>query len=142
MPATSKMKRFDLIEHTADIGITAFGATLPEAFANAAYGLFSIITDLRKVRSSEVRKVALEEKNSEDLLFVWLNHLIYLFDTEQIVFKRCNVEKFDGRKLEATCFGEKVDLRRHQIKLGVKAATYHTLKVDPEKNQVRVIFDV
>ena len=136
------MKRFDLIEHTADIGINAYGANLPEAFANAAYGLFSIITDLRKVRRSEVRKVTLEEKNSEDLLFVWLNHLIYLFDAEQLIFKSCTIEKFDGRKLEASCFGEKVDPRRHPIKLGVKAATYHTLKVDPEKNQVRVIFDI
>ena len=55
-------KRFDLIEHTADIGLTAYGQNLAEAFSNAAYGLFSIITDLRKVRKVESRTIELQEK--------------------------------------------------------------------------------
>ncbi len=136
------MKKFDLIEHTADIGLTAYGQNLAEAFSNAAYGLFSLITDLRKVRQVESRTVELQEKNPEDLLFEWLNHLIYLFDTEQIVFKECEIQEFDGHKIKAVCHGEKVDPERHEIKLGVKAATYHQLKVDAEKNQVQVIFDI
>jgi SHS2 domain-containing protein len=136
------VKKFDLIEHTADIGINAYGTSLAEAFSNAAYGLFSIVTDLRKVRTTETRTVVLEEKSSEDLLFAWLNQLIFIFDTEHLLFKQCDMKQFDGLKLEATCRGEKVDPRRHEIKLGVKAATYHMLKVDHAKNQVRVIFDI
>lgn len=136
------MKKYDLIEHTADIGLTAYGQNLAEAFSNAAYGLFSLITDLRKVRQVESRTVELQEKNPEDLLFEWLNHLIYLFDAEQLVFKECEVQEFNGHKIKAVCHGEKVDPERHEIKLGVKAATYHQLKVDAEKNQVQVIFDI
>ena len=45
-------KAFETFDHTADIGIRAFGPDLPEAFCNAAKGMFSLITDLRKVRSS------------------------------------------------------------------------------------------
>jgi SHS2 domain-containing protein len=136
------MKRFKLIEHTADIGIEAYGSNLAEAFGNAAYGLFSIITDLRKIRKVGSRTVELQEKSPEDLLFAWLNHLIYLFDAEQMVFKKCDIKEFDGRKIKAVCWGEKVDPARHEMKLGVKAATYHMLKVDPEKNEVQVIFDI
>lgn len=136
------LKRFKFIEHTADIGLIAYGQDLAEAYANAAYGLFSIITDLRKVRSTESRTVELQEKSPEDLLFEWLNHLIYLFDTEQLIFKRYDVQEFDGRKLKAVCHGEEVDLSRHIMKLGVKAATYYMLKVDADKNQVQVIFDI
>jgi SHS2 domain-containing protein len=136
------LKRFKLIEHTADIGLIAYGQNLGEAFSNAAYGLFSIITDLRKVRNVESRTVELEEKGPEDLLFAWLNHLIYLFDAEQIVFKKCDIQEFDGHKIKAVCYGEKVDPSRHEMKLGVKAATYHMLKVDPEKNEVQVILDI
>ena len=44
------MKKFELIEHTADVGLVAYGKTLAEAFANAAYGLFSIIAELDTVR--------------------------------------------------------------------------------------------
>ena len=143
MNATKRSpKKFDLIEHTADIGLRAYGRDLAEAFGNAAYGLFSIMADLRKVRRVESRAIALEEKSPEDLLFEWLNYLIYLFDAEQLLFKRCDVQEFDGKRLKAICYGEKVNPSRHLIKLGVKAATYHMLKVDAEKNQVQVIFDI
>ena len=60
-------------------------------YGNAAYGLFSIITDLRKVRKEEQRLVELQASSQEDLLYEWLNHLIYLFDAEQMLFKQCTV---------------------------------------------------
>ena len=136
------MKRFDFIEHTADIGVRAYGQNLGEAFCNAAYGLFSIITDLRKVRKTEQRIIELQEKSPEDLLFAWLNQLVYLFDAEQMLFKQFDIQEFDRYKIKAVCWGEKVDLSRHRLKLGVKAATYHLLKVDIEQNQVEVILDI
>jgi len=136
------VKRFQLIEHTADIGIIAYGQDLAEAFGNAAYGLFSIMTDMRRVKQIEARAVELEAKSPEDLLFDWLNHLIYLFDAQQLLFKRCDVQEFDGRRLKAVCHGEKADPVRHHMKIDVKAATYHMLSVDKDKNQVQVIFDI
>lgn len=136
------MKRFQLIEHTADVGLIAYGRTLAEAFANAAYGLFSIIAELKTVKEIESRQLELSEEDSEALLFEWLNSLIYLFDVEMLLFKRFDVRDFDGCGLKATCYGEKYNLSRHQLKTGVKAATYHMLKVDGEKKQVQVIFDV
>ncbi len=136
------MKKFDLIEHTADIGIKAYGRNLPEAYSNTAYGLFSIITDLRKVRKVESREIDLQEKNSEDLLYAWLNQLIYFFDAEQLLFKQCDIKEFDGQRIKAICWGEKADPSRHEMKVGVKAATYHMLQVDPKNNQVQVIFDI
>ena len=137
-----KRKRFELIEHTADIGLVAYGESLPEAFANAAYGMFSIIAELDSVREKESRRVAIEEDDRESLLFEWLNNLLYLFDVETLIFKRFDIIYLDTRRLTAVCYGEKYDSSRHQLKLGVKSATYHQLKVDAEKNQVRVIFDV
>ncbi len=136
------MKRFQLIEHTADVGLIAYGGTLAEAFANAAYGLFSIIAELKTVKEIESRQLELSEEDSEALLFEWLNRLIYLFDVDMLLLKRFDIRDFDGRGLKAICYGEKYDPSRHQLKTGVKSATYHMLKVDKGKNQVRVIFDV
>jgi len=136
------MKRFRLIEHTADVGLVADGTTLAEAFANAACGLFSIIAELKGVRETESRRLELSEDDAEALLFEWLNRLIYLFDTEMLIFKRFEITSLDERQLKAVCYGEKYDPSRHKLKIGVKAATYHLLSVDREKNQVRVIFDV
>ncbi len=136
------MKRFKLIEHTADTGIIAYGRNMAEAYANAAYGLFSIIADLRAVRGTESHLVEISEEDKDALLFEWLNRLIYLFDVEMLLFKRFNIIKLDDKQLKAVCHGEKYNPSRHHLKTGVKSATYYMLKVDEEKNQVQVIFDV
>jgi len=138
----ASVKRFRLIEHTADVGLIAYGQTLAEAFANAAYGLFSIIGELGTVKAIESRTLDLSEEDPESLLFEWLNSLIYLFDVEMLLFKVFDIKYFDGRRLKAVCHGEKYDPSRHRLKTGVKSTTYHMLKVDEERNQVQVIFDV
>ncbi len=136
------MKRYRLIEHTADIGLVAYGRSLAEAFSNAAYGMFAIIAELRGVKEVEHRQVEISEADHEALLFEWLNRLIYYFDVEMLLFKRFNIIKLENNQLTAVCYGEKYDPSRHHIKIGVKSATYHMLKVDREKNRVQVIFDV
>jgi SHS2 domain-containing protein len=136
------MKKFELIEHTSDIGVVAYGKTLAEAFANAAGGMFSIIAELENVQETESRRVAISGDDMEGLLFEWLNSLIYYFDVEMLLFKRFDIIYLDNSRLEAICHGEKYDPSRHQLKTGVKSATYHMLEVDRAKNQVQVIFDV
>ena len=136
------MKRFELIEHTADVGLVAYGKTLAGAFANAAFGMFSIIADLDGVREAESRRVEIAEDDLEGLLFEWLNSLIYFFDVEMLLFKKFDIIDFGENRLQAVCRGEKYDPSRHRLKTGVKSDTYHLLKVDREKNQVQVIFDI
>jgi len=136
------MKRFQLIEHTADTGLVAYGNNLAEAFANTAYGLFSIIAELDKVKEVESRPVAIDAEDIESLLFEWLNHLIYIFEVEHLLFKRFDITGFSEYSLRATCWGEKYSPKRHHLKTGVKSATYHMLKVDRVNNRTQVILDV
>ncbi len=136
------MKRYRLIEHTADVGLIAYGSTLAEAFGNAAYGMFSIIAKLGTVRETESRQLEVNDNDLEGLLFEWLNSLIYFFDVEMLLLKRFEISNLAGNRLKAICYGEKYDPLRHHIKIGVKSATYHMLKVDREKNEVQVIFDI
>ena len=136
------MKKYELIEHTADIGLEARGETLAGAFANAALGMFSLMADLEGVREEETRRVEVMADDIEGLLFEWLNSLLYSFDVEMLLFKRFDVIEFNDMKLTALCYGEKYDSSRHHLKMGVKSATYHRLEVDREKNRVQVIFDV
>jgi SHS2 domain-containing protein len=124
------------------MGLVAYGKSLAEAFANAAYGLFSLIVEPNKVKEKESRKVTVQAQDTEGLLFNWINELIYIFEVERLLFKSFDITEFTGRSLEAICWGEKYDPSRHQLKTGVKSATYHMLKVDGEKNRVQVIFDV
>jgi len=134
--------RFRIIEHTADIGLVAYGSSLAEAFASAAYGLFSIIAELDNVREKEARTVDIREDGAEALLFEWLNQLIYIFNVESLLFRRFEITEFNRRRLRASCRGEKYDPARHRLKTDVKAATYHLLEVAEKKNRVQVIFDI
>jgi SHS2 domain-containing protein len=136
------MKKFELIEHTADTGLRAYGKTLAEAFANAAFGMFSIIAGLDAAKEVESRRVEVNEDTPENLLFEWLNSLLYYFDVEGLIFKRFDVVELGEGRLVADCYGEKYNASRHRLKTGVKSATYHMLEVDTAKNRVQVIFDV
>ncbi len=134
---------FGIIDHTADVGIVAYGADANQAFANAARALFSLITELGDVEEFLYRDIELTAPDIESLLVEWLNELIYLFDTENIVFKRFDVTRLNNTQLKARSYGEKVDSSKHRLKTGVKAATYHMLKVDKSDGwQVQVLFDI
>lgn len=136
-------KDFEFIDHTADVGIVAYGADAKEAFANAAKALFSLITELDKVQETLHRDSEVTATDEESLLVEWLNELIYLFDVESIIFKRFDITELTNTQLRARSYGEKVDLARHKLKTGVKAATYHLLKVDRNDGcKVQVILDV
>jgi SHS2 domain-containing protein len=136
-------KDFEILDHTADVGIIAYGADMKQAFANAARGLFSLITELDDVEEVLHRDAELTATDEESLLVEWLNELIYQFDTEGLIFKRFDITRLDNTRLKARGYGEKVDKSKHRLKTGVKAATYHMLKV--EKNdgfRVQVLFDI
>lgn len=136
-------KDFEIVNHTADVGIVAYGTNVSQAFANAARALFSLITELDNVEEVLHRDIELTAPDEESLLVAWLNELIYLFDTENIVFKRFDITKLNNTKLRARSYGEKVDNSKHRLKTGVKAATYHMLKVDKGNGcRVKVLFDI
>lgn len=137
------MKKFDIIDHTADVGIVAYGAELREAFANAAYAMFTLIADLEDVKEDVCRQIEVQAEDEENLLASWLNELLYLFDVEGIIFKRFKVTALSETSLKAEGYGELVDPKRHSLKAGVKAATYHMLRIAKDDGySVRVIFDV
>ena len=136
------MKKFEFTEHTADIGLKAYGETLSRAFANAALGMFSLMAELKNVGEAESRRVEVNADDIEGLLFEWLNSLLYYFDVDMLLFKRFDIIEYEDNRLVAMCYGEPYDSSRHNLKMGVKSATYHQMEVNREKNSVQVIFDV
>ena len=140
--------RFEIIEHTADVAIAAYGADLAEALASAACGLFSLVTDLDTVGDDECRQVEVTAGDREELLAAWLNELIYISQVQNVLFSRFEVEELSDTRLRATCRGEKIDLARHRLNTEVKAATRHMLRVEEAggggrgRYRVQVLFDI
>jgi SHS2 domain-containing protein len=136
-------KDFELIEHTADVGIMAYGADVKEAFANAARGMFSLIVESGEIREAERRDIEVTAPDAESLLVTWLNELIYLFDAENMLFSRFDITELEADQLRATVYGEPVDNTRHRLKMGIKAATYHMVEVQKNNgSKVQVLFDI
>jgi SHS2 domain-containing protein len=139
----AKKKDFEILNHTADVGIIAYGADMKQAFANAGRALFSLITELDDVKEVLHRDAELTATDEESLLVEWLNELIYQFDTEGIIFKRFDISQLDNTRLKARGYGERVDRARHKLKREVKAATYHMLEVVKNDGcRVQVLFDI
>lgn len=140
--AVDDMSRYELFEHTADTGIEASGNTLAEAYAAAAQGMLSILTDPDKVRDTGSRRVEINADDPQSLLFEWLNELLYEFEVHGFLLRNCEITEFSDTRLVAECRGETYDPSRHELYTGIKSATYHEMDVDRDNNRVRVIFDV
>jgi SHS2 domain-containing protein len=137
-------KGFELIDHTADVGIMAYGADIKELFSNAALALFSLITEPESIEGKFHLDLDVRSENIDTLIIEWLNELIYLFDVKHILFNRFDIRSLTNNRLKATCYGEHFDAVKHTTKVGVKAATYHMLKLDKNDDgfKVRVILDI
>ncbi|MDR1404714.1 MAG: archease [Candidatus Methanoplasma sp.] len=135
------MKRYDLIDHTADLMVKSYGRTLEECFGNAGYALFDQTVDLSGVEPRDMFRIEVSGDCPEDRLYSFLSELLFLEDGEGIVL--CEIEViFDGDRVVCTGKGEILNRDRHRIKSEIKAVTFHMMSVDPDEPSVTVIFDV
>lgn len=115
-------------EHDADIGVRGYGATLAEAFEQAALALTAVITDPAGVEAREAVVIECEAADAELLLAQWLNALVYEMAVRRMLFARFSVT-LEGHHLRAQAYGEEVDVDRHRPTVEVKGATYTALRI-------------
>ncbi len=144
MAGCSKMHPFRILEHTADVGFEAFGSTREETFANAARALIDLMVDLDAIDPGEDIIVRIEGADPESLLVNWLSELLYLHDAEGWLFRDFEIQNLRDDSLVAIARGEKFQRSRHQVKLQVKAITYHQLALErtPEGWRAQVYVDI
>ena len=139
--------KYKFLEHTADVMFEAYGKNLNALFANAALAVFEVQCDLKKVGNKIKKKIKLKNENAENLLFDFLEELIYLKDAKYILFGKFRVEikKIrDNYILDALAYGEKINPEKHELKTDVKAVTLHEffLKKTSKGWKCRVLLDI
>jgi SHS2 domain-containing protein len=120
---------FEILEHPADIGFRAQGATLPELFANAAVAMLSIACELDEIAPRLEYPLAATGADWESLLVNWLSEVLYWFDGERIALREFRVIHLQPDVIRAVARGEPRDVERHRSRLIVKAVTWHQLKI-------------
>ena len=114
--------------HQADVGVRGLGATLEQAFEQAALALTAVITDLEIVAPKEMLQISCIAPNAELLLADWLNSLIFEMVTRNMLFSRFEVH-LEGNHLTANVWGEALEVARHHPAVEIKGATYTAPKV-------------
>jgi tRNA nucleotidyltransferase (CCA-adding enzyme) len=145
---------FELTEHTADVGVRAWGPGRTDVFAQAARGMLSLVCEPATVTARERYVVEVEAFDESLLLAAWLNELLYLVEGRRVVFSgEFEIEVLEeaaagGRQsqgadglpseaggegaqvtLRALAVGEPYDPARHELRAAVKAATLHRLSL-------------
>ena len=138
------MPNYELIAHTADIGIRVKGSDLKEIFINAGSALFDILTDPEKVARSETMEIIVTADRVDDLMNFWLSELLQQFTVHQKLMAGLEVIAVSENKITARLSGESYDPKKHPIKTEIKAVTFHGLFVEKKNDtwQAQIIFDV
>lgn len=151
-------KPYEILEHTADIGVRAQAKTLPQLFINMAEGMFSILTGgktqnkagmnflvYKKIKAPYLkRKIVCEAPDLETLLIFWLSELLYFYNTEEILFQDFDIQELTEKKIQSTVYGPNI----HDVaepKIEIKAVTFHQASVKQDKKkewEATVIFDI
>lgn len=137
------MGRFEVLDHTADTGISATADTLEELVETMAEGMFSLMATVSPCATDHTVDFEVSAASGEDLVFECLSELLYLAEVENVMFCDFQVRSRGVRALAVSASGVAVD----QIELTgppIKAVTYHEIEA-VESDGVwrgRVYFDV
>ena len=140
-------KDFEFLEHTADLRFRSYGKTLDVCFENAARAMFLSVVDPNSVSVTPAaeKKLNIRSDGLETLLHDFLAEILFIFETEGLVFREFSVSvKKDGKDggyhVSARLGGEKFDPEKHVILSDIKAVTYHEIRV--EKKDERWVSEV
>ncbi len=138
------MRGYETFPHTGDLALLIRGRDLRELFLNGAMGLFSLITDRRRIRRRLRKEVALSDQARETLLVQWMGELLFLYDARGLLFRSFNIEEITETSIKASALGEPFDEGRHPLKTQVKAVTYHGIKIEERGGILRalVVLDI
>jgi SHS2 domain-containing protein len=135
---------WQLLDHTADLGMDVEGSSLEEVFACAGRAIFELMAELDAVEIRVSRDLVVEGTDLADLWVNFLREALYLWSGESLLIKEVQIRQISDTALEATLSGEAYDSGRHVLNMEIKAATYHQAEVvrTPKGWKGRVIFDV
>ena len=141
------MKKYKLLDHTADIRIAVWGKTRKELFANAVAAMFDLMVDCPsdgETKPLVEKTIKITSNDLEDTLINFLREALYLFNGQGWLVRCCEPLELNKKSITARMQGEPYNRQKNQLKTEIKAVTYHGLSINKSKNtwQAKVVFDV
>ena len=136
--------RFEILEHTADVGVIGKGRTMADAFESAAYGMFSIVADLDKYEPTGQRKVAAAGADDVTLLERFLSSLLVIFDGDRLLPLDFEITEISMGRLVCWISTRPIADDIEWLGPTIKAVTFHQMAVESKGGEwtAQAIFDV
>ena len=136
-------KKFEFLEHTADIKFRAFGRNVEEVFENSALALFNILYD-KKIKEKKSYKIKVKGNDFESLLYSFLEEFLILFDSRNFLPGKIKNLKLNEKKFEIELEVVGDNIKNYKTSVHVKAITYNAMFVKKQKNRwtSQVVVDV
>ncbi len=133
----------------ADTAFDAEGDTPTELCDIAARALMELMADPATIGTTWTHTVECAAEDLGELLYDWLNQLVFLKDAHGVLFHDVRVRVTEGRaaprwRLHADLSGAPVDPTSQELRADVKAVTKHLYRVMPSGThwRARVVVDV
>ncbi|HVO92344.1 MAG TPA: archease, partial [Terriglobales bacterium] len=109
-------KKYRLTKHQSEIGVRVVGNSQADLFANSAFALFDVMTDIQTVEVKERLLLEVEGTDRDDLMVNWARELLYLYQGSGYLLKEFQIREVKDTVVKAEVCGEKIDPDRHEIK--------------------------
>ena len=136
-------KYYEILEHTADIGIKITGNSLTEIFWKAVHATADLLSGGIEIQPVIERGFSAKEENRETALVSILEEIIYFFEKELFLPSVCSVH-IENDQYEINMKGNFVTAEDIKNGTELKAVTYHLLEIKEvgDEYEATVIFDV
>jgi len=136
---------FEILDHTADIGILVRAKTLEGLFDGAAQAMMQILCPHCQITARENHLLHLFGEDRQELMVNWLSELNFLLQTRQFLTARVEISLLTDQEMRVQVSGERVNPMSHVIRTEIKAVTYHRIQVHQEADggwRSQIYFDV
>jgi SHS2 domain-containing protein len=137
-------KKYRLMTRQSELAVRVVGNSQADLFANSAFALFDVMTDLEKIEVKERLPLEVEGADRDDLMVNWMRELLYLYQGSGYLLREFQIREVKDTLVKADVCGEKIDPDRHDMKKEVTAVAYHQSRMEKTGNQwtAQLIFEV
>ena len=135
---------YQIIDHTADLGIIVKGPDVKSLFILAAQAMTDLMVKGDISEKTAIRDVLVEGEDFPDLMVRWLGEILYLFEGENLMVHSIEIKSISPIQLKSILSLTGFEPEYHEVLREIKAVTYHQISVDKANDrwEARVIFDV
>ena len=144
MTINSAHSFYQIIDHTADLGIIVRGPDVNRLFVNAANAMIDLMIKRTRGNAQVFRDILIDAEDFSDLMVRWLGEILYLFVADKLIVDSIKIKSLRPNKLDATLAFASFKPAHHKVLREIKAVTYHQISVCKVNDEweARVIFDI